>query len=186
MIATSPTQEMTSVSAPLDTMTPYDLLFHDAKQELATTRRILERVPDGNDDWRPHPKSSALAGLATHVAQLPGLGIVILTKDGFDALNRPQEPKPANNAERLKLFDGVSKEFLSLLENLTWEKAAAPWRFTAGDHVLAEGTKGQFARGIILTHMAHHRAQLGVYLRLLGIPVPSTYGPSADEPFGAK
>jgi uncharacterized damage-inducible protein DinB len=91
-----------------------------------------------------------------------------------------------NNAERLKMFDGVSKEFLSLLENLTWEKAMTPWRFRAGDRIVAEGTKGQFARGIILTHMAHHRAQLGVYLRLLGIPVPSTYGPSADEPFGAK
>ena len=172
--------------APADTMSPYTLLFHDAKSEMATTRRILERVPDGNDDWRPHAKSSALADLATHVAQLPGLGITILTKDEFDAASRRPEAKLTSNAERLKLFDKVSGEFLSLLEKLTWDQATATWRFRAGQHVIAEGMKAQIARSIIFTHMAHHRAQVGVYLRLLGIPVPSTYGPSADEPAGAR
>lgn len=167
-------------------MTPYELLFHDAKSEMATTRRVLERVPDDNDDWRPHEKSSALAALASHVAQLPGLGIAILTKDEFDIASRRQEPKIASNAERLKVFDKVSGEFLSLLEQLTWDKAAATWRFRAGERTVAEGTKSQLARTMIITHIAHHRAQLGVYLRLLGIPVPGTYGPSADEPVGAR
>jgi uncharacterized damage-inducible protein DinB len=179
---------MTQASAgtPVETMTPFQLLFHDAKSEMATTRRILERVPDGNDEWRPHAKSSQLAGLATHVAQLPGLGITILTKDEFDVVSRRPEPKLTSNAERLKLFDSVSGEFLSLLENLSWEKAFASWRFRAGERTIAEGTKAQLARTMIITHIAHHRAQLGVYLRLLGIPVPGTYGPSADEPLGAR
>lgn len=175
-----------SAASPVDAMSPYALLFHDAKSEMATTRRILERVPDGNDDWRPHAKSSALAALATHVAQLPGLGITILTKDEFDVASRRPEPKLTSNAERLKLFDKVSGEFLSLLENLSWDKAAASWRFRAGDRTIAEGTKAQLARTMIITHIAHHRAQLGVYLRLLGISVPGTYGPSADEPAGAR
>jgi uncharacterized damage-inducible protein DinB len=179
---------MTTASAksPVDTTSPYTLLFHDAKSEMATTRRILERVPDGNDDWRPHAKSSALAALATHVAQLPGLGITILTKDEFDAATRTPDPKLTSNAERLKLFDKLSGEFMSLLENLTWDRAVATWRFRAGERVIAEGTKAQLTRTIIITHMAHHRAQVGVYLRLLGVPVPGTYGPSADEPLGAR
>jgi uncharacterized damage-inducible protein DinB len=175
-----------AAASPVDTMTPYQLLFHDAKSEMATTRRILERVPDGNDEWRPHAKSSALAALATHVAQLPGLGITILTKDEFDVASRRPEPKITSNAERLKLFDKVSGEFMSLLEKLTWDQAVSSWRFRAGERVIAEGTKAQVARTMIITHIAHHRAQVGVYLRLLGIPVPGTYGPSADEPAGTR
>lgn len=173
-------------ASPVDTMTPFQLLFHDAKSEMATTRRILDRVPDGNDDWRPHAKSSTLSALATHVAQLPGLGITILTKDEFDAASRSPDPKLTSNAERLKLFDKLSGEFMSLLEKLTWNQATAKWRFRAGERTVAEGTKAQMARSIIITHMAHHRAQVGVYLRLLGVPVPGTYGPSADEPVGAR
>ncbi len=167
-------------------MTPFQLLFHDAKSEMATTRRILERVPDGNDDWRPHAKSSTLAGLATHVAQLPSLGIAILTKDEFDVASRRPEPKFTSNAERLKLFDTVSGEFLSLLENLSWDEAVASWRFRAGERTIAEDTKAHLVRTMIITHIAHHRAQLGVYLRVLGVSVPSTYGPTADEPAGAR
>ena len=179
---------MTQASAvsPFDTMSPYKLLFHDAKSEMATTRRILERVPDGNDDWRPHAKSSTLSGLATHVAQLPGLGITILTKDEFDGASRKPDPKLTSNAERLKLFDRLSGEFLSLLEKQTWDQAVATWRFRNGERTVAEGARAQMTRSIIITHIAHHRAQLGVYLRLLGIPLPSTYGPTADEPVGAR
>ncbi|MGI8402386.1 MAG: DinB family protein [Gemmatimonadaceae bacterium] len=173
-------------AAPLDKTSPFTLLFHDAKSELATTRRVLERVPDGNDDWRPHAKSSSLANLATHVTQLAGFGIAMLTTDEFDALNRRPDPKVTSNAERLKMFDGMSAEFQSLLEKLTWDRAASPWRFRAGDHVIAEGPRAQLIRSAVITHMAHHRAQLGVYLRLLGIPVPSTFGPTADEPMGSK
>lgn len=167
-------------------MSPYTLLFPDVKGELATTRRILERVPDGNDDWRPHAKSAALAGLATHVAQLTGFGIMMLTHDEFDATTRRPDPKVASNAERLKLFDGMAAEFVSLLEKLTWEQAMVPWRFRAGDRLIAEGPRAQLIRSIVITHIAHHRAQLGVYLRLLGIPLPSTYGPTADEPMGSR
>jgi len=80
----------------------------------------------------------------------------------------------------------VSGEFLSLLENLSWDDAVASWRFRAGERTIAQDTKAHLVRTMIITHIAHHRAQIGVYLRLLGVSVPGTYGPSADEPAGAR
>jgi len=110
-------------------MTPVALLFADLEGELKTTRRMLERVPNGQDDWRPHEKSMTLGQLATHVAQLPGLGILMLTQEEFDgAAPRPRRPDPANSAERVKLFDAVSAEMRALLERMTWDQA---WRSRA-------------------------------------------------------
>ena len=164
--------------------TPHTLLFPDLESELKTTRRILERVPDGNDDWRPHEKSMTLGTLATHLAQLPGFGISMLTSDDFDAMKRPPTPTPANNAERLKLFDQVSAGLQELITQLTWERVRGPWTLRAGERVFRRAPRGVMLRSALVTHMAHHRAQLGVYLRLLGIPIPGSYGPSADEPVG--
>jgi uncharacterized damage-inducible protein DinB len=162
--------------------TPAALLFGDLEQEFATTRRMLERVPNGQDDWRPHEKSMLLDKLATHVAQLPGFGIMILTQDGFDAAGgRTPQPKPANSAERIKLFEMLSAQMRQLVEGMTWEQAMAPWTFRAGDRVIRQGSRAESLRVFVLTHSTHHRAQLGVYLRLLGIPIPGSYGPSADE-----
>lgn len=160
---------------------PATLLYPDLESELKTTRRMLERVPDGNDDYRPHEKSMTLGGLATHLAQLPGFGIAMLTSDEFDPMNRPPTPKPANNDERLKLFDQVSTKLRELMPQLTWDKTQVVWRIKSGDQVFAEGKRGVMLRSALITHMAHHRAQLGVYLRLLGVPIPGSYGPSADE-----
>jgi uncharacterized damage-inducible protein DinB len=175
--------ESTIASFGTDTDTPRSLLFFDVDSELATTRRILERVPDGNDDWRPHEKSMKISGLATHIAQLPGFGIAMLTTDEMDGASRKPDPKFTKNADRLKLFDDLSGQFRSLLNDLTWEKARTPWRFRFGDHVIVEGPRSNLIRTMVLTHSTHHRAQLGVFLRLLGIPIPGSYGPSADEPF---
>jgi uncharacterized damage-inducible protein DinB len=163
--------------------TPLTLLYPDLESELNTTRRMLERVPDGNDEYRPHAKSMTLGGLATHLAQLPGFGIAMLTGDEFDPMNRPPEQKPANNAERLKLFDQLSGKLRELFPQLTWDQTKVIWKIKSGDRVFVQGQRGVMLRSALITHMAHHRAQLGVYLRLLGVPIPSSYGPTADEPF---
>ena len=172
----------TLTSSQLETSeTPLTLLYPDLENELKTTRRILERVPDGKDDYRPHEKSMTLGGLATHLAQLPGFGIAMLTTDHFDPMNRPNTPNPANNAERLKLFDQLSAKLRELLAQLTWDQTKTVWRIKSGDRVFMEAPRGIMLRSALITHMAHHRAQLGVYLRVLGVPIPGSYGPSADE-----
>ena len=166
-----------------DSGTPKSLLFFDLDGELATTRKILERVPDGNDDWRPHEKSMTIGGLASHLAQLAGYGIQIVTTDEFDGATMKPPPKVSKNADRLKVFDDLSAQFRGLLNNLTWDEARKPWKFRFGDRVLIQGPRADLIRTMVLTHSTHHRAQLGVYLRLLGIAIPGSYGPSADEPF---
>jgi uncharacterized damage-inducible protein DinB len=160
---------------------PYTLLFSDLEGELKTTRKILERVPDGKEDWRPHAKSMTLGSLSSHVAQLPGYGIAILTTEELDGATMARF-NPANTAERLKKFDEESLELRRLFEALTWDSATAQWTFKFGDHVIAQGQRAKLLRTMVIAHIAHHRAQLGVYLRLLDVPVPGTYGPSADEP----
>ena len=162
---------------------PSMLLFPDYAMELATTRRILERVPDGKNDWKPHEKSMTLDALATHVAQLPGFGVLMLTGDEFDISGGLPPAAGGDTATRLKTFDDVAAQLTSLLKKMTWEQARSNWKFRAGDRVIVDAPRGTLIRSMVLTHIAHHRAQLGVYLRLLGVPVPSTYGPTADEPF---
>jgi uncharacterized damage-inducible protein DinB len=172
-------------SAPGISQEPHQLLFADLDGELKTTRRILERVPDGKEDWRPHEKSMTLGGLSSHVAQLPGYGIMILTTDEFDGSKMPRF-KAANTAERLKKFDEESGEMRRLFEALNWDSAMSKWTFKFGDRVLIEGERAKLLRTMVITHIAHHRAQLGVYLRLLGVPIPGSYGPSADEPLPTR
>ncbi|HJP84898.1 MAG TPA: DinB family protein [Gemmatimonadaceae bacterium] len=163
------------------TESPVALLFPDLDSELATTRRMLERVPDGKDDWKPHPKSRSLGELATHLAQLPGFGIVQVTQDVVDGTAGPPRAKVANNAERLELFDQVSGEFRRQLQQITWERAHAPWTMTVNGRPVIKAPRAQIIRSIYFMHSAHHRAQLGVYLRLLDVAVPWSYGDSADE-----
>jgi uncharacterized damage-inducible protein DinB len=180
---------MTTTSAPSPaqgiSQDPFTLLFADLDGELKTTRRILERVPDGKEDWRPHEKSMTLGGLSSHVAQLPGYGIMILTTDEFDGSKMPRF-KAADTAERLKKFEEGRSEMRRLFEALTWESATAMWTFKFGDRVIVEGERAKLLRTMVISHIAHHRAQLGVYLRLLGVAIPGTYGPSADEPIPLK
>jgi uncharacterized damage-inducible protein DinB len=152
---------------------PFTLLFSDLEGELKTTRRILERVPDGKEDWRPHEKSMTLGVLSSHVAELPGYGMMILTTDEFDGSKMPRF-KPGNTAERLKKFDEVSSELRRLLESLGWDSAMSKWTFKFGDRVLVEGERAKLIRTMVITHIAHHRAQLGVYLRILGVPIPGS------------
>jgi uncharacterized damage-inducible protein DinB len=166
---------------PQRTVAPATLLFSDLDVEMATTRRMLERVPDGKDDWRPHQKSRTLNELATHIAQLPGFGIMMLTRDEFDGGNAPPEPQPSCCSERVEIFDEVSGELKRLVNQMTWDQAMSPWTLKFRGQEVFSAPRAQIVRTALLTHLAHHRAQLGVYLRLLDVSVPSSYGPSADE-----
>ena len=143
---------------------------------------MLERVPNGKEDWRPHPRSRTLGELSTHVAQLPGFGILMLTTDEYDGLaGRRPEAKVANSAERVKLFDELSAQIKGIFRQLTWERARSTWTLRLGDKIVFQGPRTTILRTVFVTHSAHHRAQLGVYLRMLETPVPWSYGRSADE-----
>ncbi|HEY8831439.1 MAG TPA: DinB family protein [Gemmatimonadaceae bacterium] len=172
----------TTAESPVETESPLSVLFADLDGELATTRRMLERVPNGHDDWRPHEKSRSLGQLATHLAQLPGFGMMMLKQDDFDGkTQRPDEPTLASSAERVKMFDELSAQLRSVLRQLTWDKARSTWTLRMGDNVILEAPRVNVFRTAFITHSAHHRAQVGVYLRLLDVSVPYSYGPSADE-----
>ena len=161
---------------------PIALLFPDLESELATTRRMLERVPNVNDDWRPHAKSRTLGELATHLAQLPGFGLMMATRDEFDALGpRPPEPRFTTSEERVRFFEELSGQLLKVLQQMSWEQANTPWRLRLGDRVFINAPRTEVLRTAFVTHSAHHRAQLGVYLRMLDTPVPWSYGRTADE-----
>jgi uncharacterized damage-inducible protein DinB len=164
-----------------DTESPASILFADLDGELATTRRMLERIPDGKEDWRPHEKSRSLGELSTHVAQLPGFGILMLTTDEYDGAKGLPEPKAANRAARLKMFDEVSAELRSRLQEMTWEHARSAWTLRVRNDIVLNAPRANLVRSAVITHSAHHRAQLGVYLRLLDLSVPTSYGPTADE-----
>jgi len=143
---------------------------------------MLDRVPNGKNDWRPHAKSRTLGELATHLAQLPGFGLLMATRNEFDGLApRPPEPRFATSAERVKMFDELGMQLRAILQQMTWDQANARWKLRLGDKVVANAPRAEILRTVFVTHSAHHRAQLGVYLRLLETPVPWSYGRSADE-----
>jgi uncharacterized damage-inducible protein DinB len=155
----------------------------DLEHEFSQTRRLLERVPDGKFDWKPHDKSGSLGSLASHVAQLPFLMLVILEQEGLDfAKTPPRPPAPVGTAaELVSRFDELSAKVRAGLDAATDEALSASWTLRAGDHVIMSGTRASALRTIGVSHMVHHRGQLSVYLRLLDVPVPGMYGPSADE-----
>jgi uncharacterized damage-inducible protein DinB len=162
--------------------TPIALLFPDLESELSTTRRMLERCPDDSVDWRPHAKSRTLGELATHLAQLPGFGLMMMTRDEFDGLGpRPPEPRFTSSEERVRFFDELSGQLRKVLEQMTWEQAKQPWKLRLGSRVVFAAPRSNVIRSAFVTHSAHHRAQLGVYLRRLDTPVPWSYGRTADE-----
>ncbi|HEY8166515.1 MAG TPA: DinB family protein [Gemmatimonadaceae bacterium] len=160
-----------------------DLLYSDLNDELAATRKTLERFPEGKGDWRPHEKSRTIGELAAHVAQLPGIGIAILESDGLDAAQRPPLPKVNTAAELLAIFDGVAGRLRQAVASTDFAVLEQPWTLRRGDTVFFTRPKRPLMRSVLINHLIHHRAQLGVYYRLLGVPVPSIYGPTADEQF---
>jgi uncharacterized damage-inducible protein DinB len=157
-------------------------VYPDLDNEVNRTRRMLELFPDGQNDWRPHEKSMGLARLASHVAELPRFATAIVTTDSMDFMKGEYVSHSCENkADILDLFDSSVDSLRAALAAADAESLARPWTLRKGDYVLTTGPKGDLVRDIALNHMVHHRAQLGVYYRLLGVPLPGLYGPSADE-----
>lgn len=168
-------------------MTLSQLLLIELDREALATRRLLERVPAENFGWQPHAKSMTLARLATHVAELPEWLNLILTAEEYDFTTGLLKPgSAADPAALLALFDerlalGRTELGLALDEALQ-----QPWTLRAGAHVIMQNSRYHMLRHLVLNHQIHHRGQLSVYLRLLDVPVPGMYGPSADERVAPK
>jgi uncharacterized damage-inducible protein DinB len=157
-------------------------LLIDLDREIASTRRLLERYPAGKGTWQPHEKSRTLSLLATHVANIPQHGANILTTSEMDVSRRqPQPPRDAAE-ELLETFDAGVARLKSAIAETDDTKLEETWTMRAGDRVLASAPRALLMRLMVVNHLVHHRAQLGVYLRLLNVPIPGMYGPSADEP----
>jgi uncharacterized damage-inducible protein DinB len=156
-------------------------LIHELEMEAATTRRVLERVPGDKLSWKPHQKSMSLGQLALHVAATPGNVVNIVAPD---VCPPPEsfEQAPAESAdELLPALDASVGQAKAYLSELSDEAAMATWKLAAGDKVLMEAPRIGLIRSLMFNHWYHHRGQLSVYLRELDVPVPSIYGPSADE-----
>ncbi len=153
--------------------------------EMANTRKTLERMPEGKSDWKPHEKSMTLGRLAGHLAELPGWGMYTLTKESIDVAPVGGPTSRGMVAESRKqaldAFDENLKTARGILEKTTDEEWRKPWTLMAGGKTIFTMPRVAVFRGMVMNHMIHHRAQFGVYLRLNNIPVPSIYGPSADE-----
>lgn len=156
-------------------------LLPEFDQEMAGTRKVLERIPMDKYDWTPHAKSFNLGKLATHVAHLAGWATVTLTTDELDFAQPFEQPTPRTNEELLALFDQMSSEGRKAIASTSDEEFMKPWTLRQGEKVFFTMPKIAVMRGMVMNHIIHHRAQLTVYLRLNDIPVPGLYGPSADE-----
>jgi uncharacterized damage-inducible protein DinB len=162
-----------------------ELLLTEFDEEIKKTRTMLERVPEDKKDFAPHAKSMPLNKLAPHVAQLAGFGLVILTTPELDFSKSSMKPLPFESAKQLvsALDEGAAK-VRTALQNTPDEAWTQPWTLSFGGKPIFSGTRFLAYRQMFLNHLVHHRAQLGVYLRLNEKPVPSTYGPSADDRMG--
>jgi len=159
-----------------------DAIMMEFDQEAANTRRALERVPEDKLTWKPHEKSMTLGVLASHLAEIPGWTKETLTLDEFVMDPTTYVPWIAqNNAELLERFDQRVAVAREVMKGYPDSKMPNTWRMKMGDQPIMEMPRIAVLRAMILSHTVHHRAQLGVYLRLLDVPVPAIYGPSADE-----
>jgi len=158
-----------------------DGLLAEYDHEMGTTRKLLERVPDDKLAWQPHAKSMSLAGLATHLTNLPNWGATILNDLSFDLAEAPPVLQPkASRAEILDAFDAAAKQTRAALDK-TDAELMAPWSLRRSGHEVFTMPRVAAFRTFVLYHVVHHRGQLSVYLRLNDVPVPAIYGPSADE-----
>jgi len=161
----------------------YDLLLPEFDQEIQKTRAVLERLPEDRPDYTPHAKSMTLTKLANHTAELPGFLSLMLTTDGIDVMapgfQRP--PAPTSHAERLSSFDQLAAAARAQLAATADSTMHENWKLSAGERVIVNTSRYHALRSMFFNHLIHHRAQLAVYLRLNDVPVPSLYGPSADE-----
>ncbi len=162
-----------------------DALLPEFDQEMANTRKTLERVPDDKFDWKPHEKSMAMGGLATHLTNLPTWANHALEKDSLDLAPEgkplPSAPPIRSLTERLELFDNNVAKARAAIAAASDEDLFKPWTLQNNGKQILTLPKIAVLRSFVMNHNIHHRAQLGVYLRLNDLPVPAIYGPSADE-----
>ncbi len=157
-------------------------VLKEMREESATTRRVLDRVPGDKLTWKPHPKSITLGQLAYHIAMLPGQIPRLLEFDHFELPpNAFTFVQPKDAAEILSTFTESEKAGDAFVRSLTDEKWNATWHMSAQGKQIIARPRGEMVRQLMMSHLYHHRGQLCVYLRLLDVPVPSVYGPSADE-----
>jgi uncharacterized damage-inducible protein DinB len=154
------------------------------KHEGELTRKILSKVPYDQWDWKPHEKSMKLGRLASHVAEMAGWVKMTINSDELDFSKGHYKPAEVKSTEELlHLLDTNVQEGLAALENVSDETLRGDWTMRNGEHVIFTLPRIAVIRTVAISHLIHHRGQLSVYLRLLNVPVPGLYGPSADESF---
>jgi uncharacterized damage-inducible protein DinB len=162
-------------------MSTIETLLKELEQEAVTTRKMLSCVPNDKYDWQPHPKSMTIRRLATHIADIPTwLEMAIYDDELNFATSTRKEPVINNTDELLKFQDESVAKGKAALKSATEDTLAEPWTLSNGDHIISVRPKSEVIR-MAYCQIVHHRAQLGVFLRLLDVPIPGSYGPSADE-----
>jgi len=163
-----------------------DLFAAEFNSEMANTRKILERVPNDKLTWKPHDKNFTVQDLASHVANLPFWTVPTLQQDHLDfaPAGQPafQTPKAESQEQLLQFFDDNVSKAKAAMKGVTDEQMMTPWSLMAGGRILFTMPRWVVQRTFMMNHLIHHRAQLGLYLRLLGVAIPGMYGPSADDP----
>lgn len=163
----------------------YEMLLPEFDEEMAITRKFLDRVPDDKFGWKPHEKSMTLGALAAHLAEMPGWTVPTVEQSSLDLAppgGPPFQPtKTSSRQETVALFDRNIAAARNTLVKASDEELLKPWSLLMGGQVIFTLPRIGVLRSMVMNHIVHHRAQLGVYLRLNGVSVPSTYGPSADE-----
>ena len=161
-----------------------ELLLVEFDEEAKKTRAMLERVPL-KADYRPHAKSMPLGKLAPHVAELAGFGVTVLTTAELDLANMQRTPVPFHSPEQLvKAFDEGAAKARAALKNTPDDAWSESWKLSLQGKPIFSGSRFLAYRQMFINHLVHHRAQLGVYLRMNDQPLPATYGPSADDRMG--
>lgn len=167
-----------------------DLFLADLEREVPASRRVLERIPDGRYDWRPHPKSMQMGYLSTLVATMPAWIDTMVNQDGLDFAPKDGSKYEARelrtSGDLVKALEEAVEKARAALKGTTDEHLMTSWKLLAGGHLISEIPRYIQIRDGALNHWAHHRGQLSVYLRLNDVPVPSIYGPTADEGLGPR
>jgi uncharacterized damage-inducible protein DinB len=162
-------------------MTVKDTLLAEFDHEMGTTRKLLERIPDAQLEWKPHEKSMSLGGLGTHLANLPHWGGTILDDPSFDLATAPPNLAAwGSRAEILAAFDSATKETRPKMQKTDAEYMQL-WALKRDGYEMFSMPRVAAFRSFVINHIVHHRGQLSVYLRLNNVPVPAIYGPTADE-----
>jgi uncharacterized damage-inducible protein DinB len=158
-----------------------EMLSKEMEQEAEITRKMLACVPNDKYDWKPHEKSMTVRRLVTHIADIASWPDMAINTDTLDfANNTHQEPVINNTAELLEFFEDSYAKGKTAINEVNEEQLGEPWTMRNGEQVFMTSTRGEIVR-VSISQTIHHRAQLGVFLRLLNVPIPGSYGPSADE-----